>query len=253
MCGYFVSFFAAPSIWGIGLAIVFGAIWLTCYTPPLLKQLWLWAVLPASAILTLIAISFVQIPLQDWSQQLLNHVSSQGTVLWQLLLTGLPALLLSGLVQEGAKLVPVVVWWWRRGKNIDLRLGIAIGAMAGLGFGVFEAQWVHNGIFASGWSWETVQASGAMVLAGFWESFWFVAFHAAASALAGYGLARGWGWQFYLLASCLHAAVLYSHLLLEAELLSDWQAEIFISFWAGLLTGVVHWLGEREPASIAEA
>ena len=67
-----------------------------------------------------------------------------------LLLAGIPAILLSGLVQEGSKLVPVVVYWWRKGRNIDPKLGLAIGAVAGLGLGVFEAVWAHNHIFPRG-------------------------------------------------------------------------------------------------------
>jgi len=49
--------------------------------------------------------------------------------------------------------------------------------------------WVHNAIFASGWSWEAVQTGGVIALAGFWERFFTLAFHIAVSALAGYGLA----------------------------------------------------------------
>ena len=39
--GSFVSFFADPSVWGVGLAVVFGAVWLTTYRPPLFKKPWL--------------------------------------------------------------------------------------------------------------------------------------------------------------------------------------------------------------------
>ena len=156
MLGFFVSFFADPSVWGVGLAVVFGAVWLITYRPPLFRKPWLWVVLPASAIITLIAVAFIQIPLR--------HLLSQEIVLRRLLLAGVPVLLLGGVVQEGAKLVPVVAWWWRKGKNIDPKLGVAIGATAGVGFGIFEAQWIHNHIFASGWSWETVQATGGVGL-----------------------------------------------------------------------------------------
>lgn len=252
MPGFFGSFFADPSMWGIGLAVAFGTIWLATYRPPLFKKPWLWAVLPGSAIITLTAIAFIQIPLRIWTGGVLNHFWSHEILLHWLLLAGIPVLLLSGLVQEGAKLIPVVAWWWRKGKNIDPKLGLAIGAVAGAGFGMFEAQWIHNHIFASGWTWATAQAGGVVELAEFWERFWFVSFHTAASALAGYGLAKGWGWQFYLLASFLHAVVGCSHLLVEAELLSPVWAELYIAGWAGLLTGIAHWLGEREPASTAD-
>ncbi len=77
MVGFFVSGFANPNIVGISLAIVFGAIWLAGYRPPLFKKHWLWAVLVSSAILSLAAVSFIQIPLQVWTGQALNHFWSQ--------------------------------------------------------------------------------------------------------------------------------------------------------------------------------
>ena len=258
MIDFFVSWFIYPNIlWtqlliGIGLAIVFGTIWLTCYWPPLFKKHWLWAVLVSSAILSLTAVVFVQIPLQAWAGQALNHFWSQEILLSWLLLAGIPQILLSGLVQEGSKLVPIVVYWWRKGRNIDPKLGLVIGAVAGAGFGTFEAVWAHNTILASGWSWETVQTDGIVALAGFWERFFAVAFHTAASALAGYGLAKGWGWQFYLLASFLHAFLNYSVILLRLELLTIVQMEIFAAVFAILVTGGALWLRWRKQTIIAE-
>jgi len=250
MVGFFTSFFANPSALGIGLAIAFGAVWFAPYWTPILKKPWAWGVLAGSAILTLVAVVFVQIPLQVWTGQALNHFWSQEVLISWLLLAGIPQVLLSGLVQEGAKLVPVVIYWWRKGKNIDPKLGLAIGAVAGVGFGIFEAQWVHNTIFAMGWNWEAVQTGGVIALAGFWERFFAIAFHTAVSALAGYGLAKGWGWQFYLLASFLHALINYSALFLQSGLLSVVPVEIFIAGVALLVTGAALWLRWRKPAEI---
>ena len=61
---FFTSFFANPSALGIGLAVYFGAIWLTPYYPPLFKKPFLWVVMVVSAFLALVAVAFVQIPLQ---------------------------------------------------------------------------------------------------------------------------------------------------------------------------------------------
>ena len=88
---FFVSFFQNPSALGIGLAIAFGAVWLAGYRPPLFRKPWLWADLAASAILTLSAVSFIQIPLQNWTEQALSHVG--------ILVAGIPLVLLAGLVQ----------------------------------------------------------------------------------------------------------------------------------------------------------
>ena len=255
---FFASWFYYPDIlWtqlliGIGLAIVFGAVWFAPYWTPILKKPWAWAVLAGSAFLSLVAVTFVQIPLQVWTGQALGYFWSQEIIMHWLLLAGIPQILLSGLVQEGSKLVPVVVYWWRKGRNIDPKLGLAIGAVAGLGFGVFEAVWVHNTIFAAGWSWEAVQTGGLVALAGFWERFFAVAFHIAASALAGYGLTKGWGWQFYLLASFLHAFLNYSVVLLQSGLITGIQLEIFAAVWATLVTGGALWLRWRKTNELAE-
>jgi len=125
--------------------------------------------------------------------------------------------------------------------------------MAGAGLGVFEAIWVHNQIFAAGWSWEAVQTSGFMALAGFWERLFAVSFHIAVSALAGWGLAKGWGWQFYLLAAFLHASLNYSIILLQAGIFTVIHLEIYAAVIAVLLTGVVLWLRWRKSDAEVES
>ncbi len=252
MVAFFNSFFQNPSAWGIGLAIAFGVVWLACYRPPLFKKPWLWAVLVSSPFLTLAAVCFIQIPLQTWAGQALGNFWSQEVLMRWILLAGIPQILLSGLVQEGSKLVPVVVYWRRSGKNIDPKLGLAIGAVAGAGFGIFEAQWAHNTIFASGWTWAAVQAGGFWALAGFWERFFAVAAHTAFSALAGYGLAKGRGWQFYLIASALHALLNYSVVLLQAGLLTAVHLEIYAAVLAVAVTAWALWLRWRKGAATLE-
>lgn len=252
MVAYFTSWFANPSILGISLALVFGTIWLAPYWTPILKKPWAWAVLVSSALLTLVAVAFIQIPLQSWAAQALNYFWGKEVILRWLLLAGIPFILISGLVQEGSKLVPVIIYWWRKDRNIDPKLGLAIGAIAGMGFGIFEAQWVHNTAFVAGWNWDWLERYGVVALAPFWERFFTVAFHTASTALAGYGLARGWGWQFYLLASFLHAFLNYSLLFQDSELLSTVQGEIFIAVVAVLVISVTLWLRWRKSAETAE-
>ena len=253
MVDFFLSWFANYSIIGVILALVFGIIWFTPYWTPIFKKPWAWAVLVGSAILSLAAVSFIQIPLQALTGQALGHFWSQEVLVSWLLLAGIPLILLSGLVQEGSKLVPVVIWWWRKGKNIDPKLGLAIGAVAGAGFGVFEAMWAHNSIFAAGWTWEAVQTGGIMALAGFWERFFTVAFHMAVSGLAGYGLARGWGWQFYLLAAFLHSLLNYSVILLKSGVFTIVHVEIYVAIMAVLITGVALRLRWRTSAGLVKS
>jgi RsiW-degrading membrane proteinase PrsW (M82 family) len=261
MLDFFMSWFIYPGLsWhfmliGIGLAIIFGAIWLTCHWPPLFQQYWLWVVLAVSAILSLVSVSFIQIPLQVWAGQALGSFWSQEVLISWLLLAGIPQILLSGLVQEGAKMVPMVVWWWRHDKNIHPRLGLAIGAASGAGLGIFEAVWAHCRIFAAGWTSQALQTYGFMAIAGFWERFFVVGFHIAVSALAGYGLARGKGWQFYLIASFLHALINYSAVFMQSGLLTIVPLETYVAVVSVVLTVVVLLLRwrTREEADDLEA
>ncbi len=235
MIAFLKSFFIYPGLkpeWmliGIGLGIVFGAIWLYAHWPPLFKKPWLWVVAVISAFLTLLAVTFIQIPLQNWTGEALMHFWDQLTLYNWFLLVGIPGVLLSGLVQEGAKMVPMVVWWWRSGQDITPRLGLAIGAIAGAGFGIFEAVWVHNRMFAAGWTMQALQTDGFLGIAGFWERFFTIGFHIAISALAGYGLAKGKGWQFYLIAAGLHALLNYGVIFLQKEYLTIVQLEVYVA------------------------
>jgi RsiW-degrading membrane proteinase PrsW (M82 family) len=188
---FFKSWFIYPGLEGklilvaIGLALAFGAWWLVCHWPPLFRKPWLWAVAVFSAFFTLLAVVYVQIPLQYYAGQALSKLWDQTTLMDWLMLSGIPGILLSGLVQEGAKMVPTVAWWWRSGNNISPKMGLAIGAMAGAAFGIFEAAWAHNQVFMAGWTWREVDSMGLLALIPFWDRFWVVAFHIGASSLAG--------------------------------------------------------------------
>lgn len=245
---FFTSAFNFPGLsWililvAIVIGIVFGAMWITPYCPPVIKRPGLWLVAIVSAFLTWTAIAFIQIPLQGWTSQALAHFWGQFTLLRWLLFASIPGILLSGLVQEGAKLIPVTFYWWRNHWNFTPKFGLIAGAVSGAGFGVFEAIWVHNSIFASGWTWGTVETSGFFALLGFWERFFSVAFHTAVSALAGYGLAKRLGWQFYLIASLLHGTTNYSVILLEKGILTSVQVEIYIAVLAVAISGGALWL-----------
>jgi len=244
------SFFANPSPWGIGLALAFGAIWLATLKPPGLKSPWPWLILIAGAILLAPSIVWVQIPLQNWVN--LRLIQSLGLLVYQdhILLTIIPYVLLSGLVQEGAKLLPVATYWWCRHRTVDPRLGLIIGAMAGVGFGVAEAQWALNSIFAAGWTWPLAQTAGLLGIAGFWERFFIIAFHTGSAALAGWGLFRGYGWVFYLLASFLHFLINYMAILLQLNIVNAIQLEIIIAVFASILFGLVLFLRWYKPGPV---
>ena len=172
--------------------------------------------------------------LDFWGSETLND--------W-LLLTVLPTCLFVGLVQAGATLVSVVIYWWRKGMNIDYKLGLTLGAVAGGGFGILEAWLTHDTIFARGWTWNLVRMSGVEAFAPFLVQFFVVAFSTAASALAGYGLAKGKGWQAYLIVSVLHAALIYGTAVLAQ---SRSLSLIFVILFPLVVTGIALWLRWRK-------
>jgi RsiW-degrading membrane proteinase PrsW (M82 family) len=250
---FFVSGFVYPGVtWsqlliGIGLGLIFGAFWYALYWTPILGKPWPWAVLVGGAFLSWTALVFVQIPFQTWTSQAISFFWSQDIILRRLLIAGIPLVIISGLVQEGSKLLPIVIYWWRKGKNLNPKLGLVIGVAAGLGFGVFEAVWVHNSVFMSGWSWEAAKAYGLLLaILPFLERFFTVAFHTAASAIAGWGLARGFGWQFYLIASLAHAILNYSTIFFQKGLLNQFQVEMFVAVFSLIMTAIALWLRYRK-------
>ncbi len=247
MLAFFPYFFSNPSVLGIILAVMFGAIWLACYRPPLITSPWLWAVFFASAILTPVAICFTSFPLRAGISWVFSTLlgTEDGLVRWAPLLS-IPSMYLFALVRQGFKLVPVVIYWWHKDRNVEPRLGLAAGAVSGTGFGILESQWTLNYIFASGWSWDAVQIKGLVALAPFWESFFVLGTQVASCALASWGLAKGWGWQFYLLSAFVYFFPTYSHVLVRHKFITGVQAEFLIAAWSLIATGVAIWLHERK-------
>ena len=171
-------------------------------------------------------------------------IEYQKQILW----TGIPVVLLSGLVQEGAKLAPAAAYWLFKRRTVAPGVALSIGAMAGAGFGIVEAQWVLNAIISHGWTWSLFQAYGFLGIAGFWERFFAIAFHIGSAGLAGWGLARGYGWQFFLLASFLHFSLNYPVILVQKGIISSLQIEIIIAVFASLLfAAILHlrWKGKN--------
>lgn len=225
----FVNWFANPNFVAMGLAIAFGLFWYALYRPPLRGYGFLWGVMAVSGILTLLAIAFIQVPLQILTQQLTGMAFDQATIVKWLFFLGIPVILLSGFVQEGAKMLPMVFIWQRAERYISPVVGIVLGAAAGAGFGIFEAMWAHNQIFAAGFTWASVEAGGFPAIIPFWERFFTIAGHVAFSALAGYGLAKDKGWLFFLIAAGLHSLINYTVVLLQAQLITMMTLEIMVA------------------------
>lgn len=248
----FVSFYVNPSGWGISIALVLGAIWFAAFAPPIHKRPWLWAVLAAGAVLFGPTIAFIQVPLQLAANQAMLHFWEQATLQEHLLLAGIPAVLFTGLVQEGLKLVPPLVYM-KYGQPISDRNALILGAVAGVGFGVFEAVWIFNTVFASGFSWATVQLYGWQAVIPFWERLSAIGFHAGATALAVYGWNRGIGWRFYLLVALLHVVLNYSAVLFAAHVLTMVQVEVYASVLAAAVVAPALCLRWQSPNQESDA
>lgn len=223
------------------LALAWGAVWLCAHWIPLKKESYLLTVIVASALLTLLAVTFIQIPLQYYAGKAITNIWDSNTIYSWLLLIWIPMALISGLVQEGVKMVPIVFWWRRTGKKITPKMGLFIGAAAGAGFGIFEAIWAHGQAFAAGWTTQ-VMAQGFLGISPFWERFFTVGFHIACSALAGWGLAKGKGWQFFLIASGLHTLLNWSIVLPQKGYIGMVGLEVMLAIFSIVVVAAVMYL-----------
>jgi RsiW-degrading membrane proteinase PrsW (M82 family) len=249
---FFVNWFSNPSFAAMGLAILLGAFWFALYRPPLRGYGFLPVVMGISAILALLAIVAIQMPLQALTGLLLSRAFAPETIMTWIYVLGIPQILLSGLVQEAAKLLPVLYVWQRSDRFLDPKVGLIVGAAAGLGFGVFEAMWALNQAYAAGWTWAAVSTAGFLGLTPVWERFSAVAGHIAFSALAGYGLSRERGWIFYLIAAGLHSLMNYTVILLQSQLISITTLEILaamVALGATVWALVLRHSGEGAPWS----
>ncbi len=93
--------------------------------------------------------------------------------------------------------------------------------------------------FSAGWTWADVSEKGIIALIPFWERFFAVGGHIAFSALVGYGISKGKGWRFFLLAGLLHATLNYSAFLLKAGLLTFIHVELWVAIFSAGLTIVI--------------
>ena len=248
----FVSqyFWANASILGWGLAIVFAAIWLACYRPPFISKPWLWGVLAAGSLLVPIAILITSFPISSGIKKLLELWSQETVQRWGWLIS-VPSIFIFGLVWEGAKLIPVGVYWWLKKREIEPKLGLLTGAVAGAGFGMLLAQWTNNYFIAdTKWNWQLVQVQGFPAISGFWESFFIVGLNAASTALAGWGVAKGWGWKFYLAACAVFLVTNYNTVLVNYNLVSALHTQFIIAAWAIIVVGITLWLRDRKQKAL---
>ncbi len=179
------------SVTFLAIAVVFG---LPLVRTNAVKPWWWWAVVGGAVAFPLTM--QLQPPLQMAYAQ---RVTPMLKDILPVEIYSIPSVLISGLVQEALKVIPVIligrIW------HLRLRDAVAAGAGAGVGFGVTEAIMLVAVPLAS----QAGFISGAVI-----ERFVAIAFHILASALAAGGLALGKGWRSYLLAAVAHGLLNYS-------------------------------------------
>ncbi len=239
------------------LALLFVAPWLVVLVGPWLKRYQVWLLIVAGAVLFPPSIAWIQVPIQYGLEILRTGMLPLETSQKYWWLFALPLALVSGAVQEGVKfgLAVVGIAWTHPQPSVQpgsaatgsaptiwtklarakpsSRAGLATGAAVGAGYGGMEAFWVFNLIFASGFTWGTVQQYGIITLLGFAERFFAVMFHVGAASLSAYGYATGRPWRYLLLAIGLHSLLNYPALLAQAG-----QINILVVELVAVLSGI---------------
>jgi len=264
---YFPGYNWTSILLAIAIGIGFGRLWLFLYRPPVLKNTGLWFVFIAGALLTWAAMSFIQLPLQSWLKNALVHWWNPQTLSTArfILLSYIPIVLIAGIVQEAAKIAPVFFFRQRSKSDFTPQFGLIAGAVAGAGFGIFEAVWKLNlilpdigflssltnsilhSLHAAGFNYMKYSLLGSIPIMGTFGSFYSIVFHIAASALVGYGLAKHRGWQFYLLAVLLNALINFGAFLAYLPRISMTEGIIWVSVPLVLVTVFALWLRWHKP------
>lgn len=226
-----------PYPFGILLALLLGFFWLLVLAAGWWRSAGAWLGLIVGAALFPISIAWVQVPLQSATGALIQNSLSAEWVQQNPLIASIPTVLESGIVQEAAKLLPLllyVVVVRPRGAQPLLRIGGAVGAA----FGAFEAAWAFGILFGAGWTLDTLRVGGLDALLPFYERLIAVGLHTGTGVILAYGLVRGVAPLAYLIATLLHAIANYGVVLLQAGILGAWPAEIYFTVWALVAVGL---------------
>lgn len=256
MSDYFmnpVEFFRDPNLWGILFGVLFGLFWLALLAPKQAKRGTFWVMLVAGAVVFIPAIAFVQSPLQTLIGKGLVHFWTMNQLQDKVLLAVVPQILMGGLVQEGFKLLPLLVLFYAVRKGVvGPKSFLLMGAAVGAGFAIFETQWINNSVIAQGFTWDTLKL-GWVAYLPFFERFFATAFHIGSGAFLAYGLARGRWWQYFLSLGVVHAILNYGAVLYQIGTLTVNQAEIVIAILSAILFGLALYARWHRTARSAEA
>jgi hypothetical protein len=245
-----LNFVGSPDWRSAVLALAFAAPWLLLLSGRWLRKFWVWVVFAIGAVLFPLSIAWVQVPIQQGINNLYLRLAPAEALQQYVLLLGIPIVFAAGLVQEVAKFADAVAGLFLVRARHSARAGLAVGAAAGAGYGAAEAFWIFNQIFASGFTWGTVQLAGIVALLGFIERFFTVMFHTSIVAIAAYGAATGRPWRFLFLAIVVHTVTDYTAILLQARVLGTAPIEAIIAVIALATLAGALWLRARSrPAA----
>ena len=200
-----IAYFRYVTLSGSGLSLLFALLWLLLYRPPLFKQPRLWLVMLGGALAGVLAVSAIQTPLSSLINQLWHKDAGVG----RLLLVGLLSVVTIGLVQEGAKLLPLLVLRRQQGGQLEEQQGFSAGAVAGFGYGFLETFYVMNFLFDTGWNWDVLANEYPALVLTSVERVCMLGLNMGLTALVGWGLAKGKGLRFYFVAVLIHAVVAF--------------------------------------------
>ena len=227
------------------LALLFTLPFLWLLARGYLRRPAVWLTVIVAAVLFSPSIALVQVPIQRALSAFWVGAIGVPAIRANLILVGLPSVLVSDLVQETAKLLFAVLGLRLLGEPRGDRAGLAIGAASGAGYGGFEAFWVFNSVFAVGFGWATVQLVGPAALLGFFERLVTVPLHIGAASLSAYGYAIGRPWRFLLAAILLHTLANWSAIFLQSQAIGAIGAEAWVAAISAAAIGSALWLRYR--------
>jgi hypothetical protein len=222
--GFFSTQIARMPLYGFYLLVC--AIWLIFLGRDAYKAGWAYLLFAIGGALYPV-IYLAQIPLQEfYGRHVLMPALQSGS---SLMIMGLPPALLTGLVQESLKLLPLYLFWiWKKPKVLVL---ISLGAFIGAGFGFVEAGHMTGAIFQN----------RLMASLSLGERVFTILFHIVMGTLMGYGLVRRQALKFWLAAVAFHTFGNYLVVFVQTKDVTIKNLEIILALYdILLLTGMVY-------------
>jgi hypothetical protein len=181
----------------------------------------------------------IQPGIQAWYSDLVSF--SFSTANTRNLVLGMGFVLISGLLQEFLKGMPLWGWWSSRGEESKTREEnslklIGYAASIGLGFGLWEAVRLVAVPLA---------AVGSPAFLPVHERFWAIGFHVLTPVIMAHYLVRGSGPVGYVIAALLHTALNYPAVLQSFWVVDMITTQALIAVVV-VLTALVLWFGLRE-------